>query len=84
MLLIVAPGTLETVLSAPGRHELVHTCIFCCNISIAILRSDWFHEVSDFSHYRHYLEHWRSLPVVCTLVSCAHEQKAQWACIMHR
>ena len=53
MLLIVAPGTLkiETALSAPGRHELVH--IFCCNNSIAILHSDWFHGASDFSHYTH-------------------------------
>ena len=71
---MVAPGTLkiEIALSALGKHELVHIIyIFCCNDSIAILHSDWFHGASDFSHYRrheHYLEHRRSLPVVRLLV----------------
>ena len=63
--------TLETALSAPRleRHELIP--IFCCNNSIALLHSDWFHGASDFSHYRrheHYLEHRRSLPVIRLLV----------------
>ena len=63
--------TLETVLSAPrlGRHEIVS--IFCCNNSIAILHTGWFHGASNFSHYRrheHYLEHRRPLPVIRLLV----------------
>ena len=71
MLLSCPSLTLETALSAPrlGRHELVPK--FCCDNSIAILHSDWFHWASDFSHYRrleHYLEHRRSLPVICLLV----------------
>ena len=58
-----------------GRFSRFQICElvpkFCCDNSVAILHSDWFHGASDFSHYRgheHYLEHRRSLPVTRLLV----------------
>ena len=71
---------LETALSAPRleRHELVPT--FCCNNSIAIL-----HIIVIGSMGLRFQSLLRTSTIFTshTLISCAHEQKVQWPCIIH-